>query len=120
MTQPQSSGNLGRRYAEGVLTTKNLLAPLTNLWQVTFAPQDMPQSSYEVWHGAIRGPGGYFLVYLDDSLFGVGENGTINEYVPSIPMFVRPGQIITLNWSIATGTKPQAWLYVRTPEVGRT
>lgn len=90
-------------------------------WVVTFAPAILPTAErFEVWHAAIRGPGGQFLVYIDDLLYGVGQNGSINEYSPSgSAMLVRKGQTITLNWSIATGTAPTAWLYLREPEVGR-
>lgn len=113
-------GYLGFRSAVGALTTRNFLTPGTNLWVVTFPPQSMPSDAdYEIWHGAIRGPGGYFLVYIDDQLFGVGENGLINEYAPPEAMYVRKGQTITLNWSIATGAAPMAWFYLRTPEIGR-
>jgi hypothetical protein len=112
-------GALGFRSAQGLHSTANKFTPGTQLWVVTFAPKDLPVSEFEVYHGSIRGPGGYFLVYLDDALYGVAENGTVSEYAPTIPMYVRPGQTITLNWSINTGVAPQAWLYLRTPEIGR-
>lgn len=112
------AGNLGVRTRLGTLSTANRIA--SGNWVIEFRPQDLPaDSDFEVWHGAIRGPGGYFLVYLDDSLYGVGENGLINEYAPDIAMYVRKGQAITLHWSTATGTAPQAWLYLREPEVGK-
>lgn len=112
---------LGFRTAVGVATTQNKHTPGTSLWVVTFLPQNLPsEAEYECWHGSIRGPGGLFLVYLDDALYGVGENGLINEYAPpGGAMFIRKGQTITLNWSIAAAPAPQAWLYFRTPEVGR-
>lgn len=113
-----SLSNLGSRYAQGALSGLNLVTP--GAWVITFDPAEMvQQSDYEVWHGATRGPGGYFLVYLDDQLFGVGQNGLINEYAPTIPMYVRKGQVITMHWSIATGVAPRAWLYLRIPEVGK-
>jgi len=111
------ASNLGVRSAYGVLSASNLVTP--GAWVVTFPPAVLPASEFECWHGAIRGPGGYFLVYLDDQLYGVGENGLINEYAPPTAMYVRQGQAITLHWSIATGTAPTAWLYFRQPEVGR-
>lgn len=111
-------GDLGNLSAQGVLSTTNRVA--SGGWVITFVPSAMPyDSAFEVWHGAIRGPGGYFLVYIDDKLYGVGENGLINEYAPPVAMYVRKGQTITLHWSIATGTAPMAWLYFRQPEVGR-
>ncbi len=109
--------DLGSRSAVGALSAANKIT--AGGWVVTFRTQDMPQSDYEVWHGAAIGPGGYFLVYLDDTLFGVGENGRINEYAPPQAMYVRAGQSITLHWSIATGTAPQVTFRVREPEVGR-
>ncbi len=106
------------RSAGGVLSAAN--KNVAGGWVVTFRPQDMPNDAdYEVWHGAVRGPGGFFLLYVDDALYGIGENGLINEYAPPTAMFVRKGQTITLNWSIATGAAPQAWLYLRSPEIGR-
>lgn len=104
--------------AVGALSAANRIA--SGNWLVTYTPEMLPRdATFEVWHGAVIGPGGYFRVYLDDALFGVGENGAINEYSPKQPMFVRKGQTITLHWSIATGTAPQCWLYFRQPEVGR-
>lgn len=111
-------GNLGQRSAVGALSQANRVTP--GGWVVTYTPEMMPSDSeFEVWHGMIIGPGGYFLVYIDDAGFGVGENGKINEYSPKTPMFVRKGQTITLNWSISTGAAPVCWLYFRQPEVGR-
>lgn len=112
------SGNLGFRSAEGVISASNYLT--AGCWVVTFTPEEMPaEPEFEIWHGAIRGPGGYFLVYIDNAMFGVGQNGLINEYTPVQPMFIRKGQTVTLNWSISTGNAPRAWLYFRQPEVGR-
>lgn len=113
-------GYLGVRSANGALTTKNLFTPGTSLWQITFKIEQMPQSDYEVFHGAVRGPGGRFLVFIDDNQYGVGQNGGVNEYAPrGAAMYIRPAQVITLNWSIATGSAPKAWLYLREPEIGR-
>lgn len=113
--------NLGHIHGYGALSTANKVTPGTNLWVIQFRPEDMQpnEPKFEVWHGTIRGPGGYALVYIDDKLYGIVENGLINEYAPSIAMLVNKGETITLNWSIATGTRPEAWLYLRTPEVGR-
>jgi hypothetical protein len=76
-----------------------------------------------MWHGAVTGPGGYFLVYLDDYLFGVGANGQINEYSPrGSAMYVRKGQSISFHWSLTPTTgpgAPVATIYLRQPEVGR-
>lgn len=112
--------DLGFARKVGALSASNRVTP--GAWLITFNPQDLPanEPAFEVWHGAIRGPGGYFLVYIDDKLFGVGQNGLINEYSPrGSAMRVRRGEAISLHWSIATGAAPTAWLYLRTPEVGR-
>lgn len=112
------SGNLGDRTATGRLSNTNRVT--AGAWVITYTPEMLPaEAAFEVWHATIRGPGGYFLVYIDDKLYGVGENGLINEYAPAIPMYVRKGQTITFHWSIATGSAPQAWIYLRQPETGR-
>jgi hypothetical protein len=117
MSYPVRS-NLGNRRAVGVASAQNRI--VTNGWVVTFRPADMPlDADYEVWHGSATGPGGYFQVYIDDVLFDVGENGKINAYEPSIPMYVRKGQTISLHWSVTTGTAPVVVLFLRQPEVGR-
>jgi len=113
--------NLGDRSAVGAApTVLNPNRVTTGAWIVTFPPEALPSDSdFEVWHGAVRGPGGYFMVYLDDKLYGVGENGLINEYAPPTAMYVRKGQTITFHWSIPTAPAPQVWIYLREPEVGR-
>jgi len=113
--------NLGDTFAEGIAPTagKPNLYNATG-WVVYFDADTLPAAeSYEVWHGAARGPGGIFLVYIDTKFFDVGENGLINRYEPTQPMFLRKGQIPSFHWSINTGTAPKVWLYFREPEVGR-
>lgn len=114
-------GTLGDRYARGFLGTNQFPNVITTgAWVIRFPVAALPSDAdFEMWHAAVRGPGGYFLVYLDNKLYGVGDNGFINEYAPSIAMLVRKGQEIIFHWSIATGTAPQAWIYLREPEVGR-
>lgn len=109
--------DLGKLPRIGVTSQLNRITP--GGWVVFFRTQDLPTADFEVWHGSARGPGGYALVYLDDALYGVLENGQINEYAPTIAMFVKDGQEISVHWSIATGTAPTVTLYFRTPEVGR-
>jgi hypothetical protein len=114
--------NLGHRTATGRLAVGTLLNRVTaGGWVIEFPPQVLPSDSdYEVWHASIRGPGGYFLVYLDDIQYGVSANGRINEYAPaSSAMYVRKGQAISLHWSIASGAAPNAWIFLREPEVGQ-
>lgn len=115
-------GNLGHRTARGVLASGQIVNRVTpGGWVITFPTQVLPSDiDFEVWHAVIRGPGGYFYTYLDDIAYGVGANGRINEYAPaSSAMLVLKGQAITFHWSIASGVAPTAWIYLRTPEVGR-
>lgn len=111
--------NLGNRDGVATHSAKGFYQPGTTLWVVTFPTQLMPPRDYEVYHGFVRGPGGIFLVYIDDKGYGVAENGSICEYAPTIPMYVKAGQQITMNWSINTGTAPVVTIYLREPEVGR-
>lgn len=112
-------GYLGYRTATG-RTTGVTNKVTSGAWVVTFTPEIFGQGAeeFEIWHGAARGPGGYFLTFIDDTFYGVGENGRINEYTPPIPCFMRRGQTFSLHWSIATGTAPQVTLFLRTPEIG--
>jgi hypothetical protein len=113
---------LGYRSANGVLSTRGKYTPGTNLWVVTFTTQifGMGDADFEIWHGLVRGPGGQFLVYIDEAGYGAGQSGLINEYAPSGgAMYIRKGQEVSLNWSIGTGLAPQVWFYLRQPEVGR-
>lgn len=113
-------GDLGTRGpVEGVLTADNKFGPGTPLWVVTFTPRILSATpDFEVWHASVFGPGGYFLMFRDDSLFSVGQNGLINVYDPNTAMYARDGQTISLHWSIGSGRAPKVWLYLREPEVG--
>lgn len=114
-------GYLATLKETGVLGTAALQNKVTTgAWVVRFSPEKLPRDmDFEVYHGSAIGPGGYALVYLEDDLYGVLENGRYNEYSPnSAAMLVRKGQSISLHWSIATGAAPQVWLYLREPEVG--
>lgn len=114
-------GQLGDVVATGVLSTQQQLTPGTALWVCSFPVEVLPRDAdFEVFHGSATGPGGYFLVYLSDKLYGVGANGSLNEYNPrTAAMYVRKGQTISAVWSIGTGTAPVMRLWLRTPEVGR-
>lgn len=110
-------GDLGSYNSTGVLSPQNKVR--ANCWVVTFTPENMPaESRSEVWHGAVTGPGGYFLVYLGGVFYDVGQNGRLNAYDPNIPMLVKKGQEIQLHWSISTAPAPVCTLYFRQPEVG--
>jgi hypothetical protein len=109
--------DLGPRTKEGVKLTTNKILP--GAWVVTFPAIDMPRDPYEVYHGALTGPGGYAQVYLDETLEDIIENGHISAFDPNIATYVRPGQVITIHWSTASGTAPKVTLKIRTPEAGR-
>ena len=117
--------NLGFRRAVGIAgTAVNQNRIVAGGWIITFRPEDLPGNpAFEMWHAAITGPGGYFLVYLDDYLYGVGGNGSINEYAPGgSAMYIMKGQTVTLHWSLTPATgpgAPVAYIYLREPEVGR-
>ena len=113
------SGNLGDLTAYGIQSTTNKI--VSGGWVVTFPQQSLPSNEeFEMWHAAALGPGGYFRVYLDEKLFGIGENGLFNEYSPKgSAMLIRRGQAISMHWSLTTGTRPQVWIYLRLPEVGK-
>lgn len=108
-------GYLGDAQAVGVLSADNLITP--GAWVVVFTPEIFGKGDidFEVYRGVAEGPGGYFKTYLGGKLYGTGENGRINEYAPTFPMFVRRGQQFTLHWSIATLPAPKVVLYMRTP-----
>ena len=114
--------NLGYRTAKGVLATGTLLNRVTpGGWVATFPAQVLPSDSdFEVYHAAIRGPGGYFLVFIDNTHYGTAFNGRIDEMAPaSAAMYIRKGQEISFHWSIASGQAPIANIFLREPEVGR-
>lgn len=113
--------NLGDRMARGVIPgTASDNIWVAGGWIVTFPADTLPRNpAFEVYHGFVRGPGGTFLVYIDDKGYDVGANGLINAYEPTVPMFVLLGQSIRFYWSISSGRAPQVWLYFREPEVGR-
>jgi hypothetical protein len=116
-----AANNLGTRQALGVLSSANKI--VAGAWVVTFRPNDMPPIEYEIWHGLAIGPGGYFFVYLDDTPYGVGDNGLFNEYAPTKPQKVRPGQTVSVHWStnaaMPAGSKyatPFVVFYLQRPE----
>lgn len=109
-------GQLGKMNKRGFLNQSNKIVP--GAWVVIFTTDILPrEQEYEVYHGSIRGPGGYFVVYVDDEQYSVGQNGLISAYDPNNAMSVLKGQQISFHWSIATGTFPMVWLRFRQPPV---
>lgn len=109
---------LGHRSKVGVLSSNNRIT--ANGWLISFTPRDMPiDADMEMYHATIRGPGGFFLTFLDDIQYGVSSNGKISEYAPTQAMYIRKGQEVSFHWSILTAPAPKVWIYLREPEVGR-
>lgn len=106
--------DLGNRSAYGVKSTDNPEFP--GGWTCTFEPADLPTDQCEVYHIALKGPGGYFYVYIDNAFYSTSPRGDVNEYDPKQAMKIRPGQTIYFYWNNAIGTiQPQVWIYLRTP-----
>lgn len=105
---------LGQRTGNGALSASNRY--VAGCWTIEFRSDDMAYpGDFEIFHIALRGPGGSFLVYIDDSFYSASDRGDINEYDPKWPMFVRRGQSIYFYWNISSGSAPTVWLYAREP-----
>lgn len=117
MSQPDESGYLGSRIAKTVVhSAQNLNTP--GGWLSTWDP--LAPIEVEVFHIAMKGPAGSFDVYIDDSFYTTDTRSDRNEYDPSQPMPVRPGQIVSFHFSATAAPAPQVWLYLRQPQTGRT
>lgn len=112
--------DLGDRPATGVAPTLAQPNPYVSTgWVVAFPANILPQIEIcEVYHGSVIGPGGQFVVYIDDKFYGIGQNGYLNEYDPTWPMRIRRGQSVYLYWSIATAPAPKVVLWLRELPIG--
>lgn len=108
-------GNLGSRPATGKLDRNNPLG--TNFWTVTFDPPKLAiQIPFEVYHIAISGPtGSSFQLYIDSAFYSNVARGDINDWDPSQPMHMRPGQTIYFYWNTGSGTAPMVSIFCREP-----
>jgi hypothetical protein len=113
VTEPTPGGYLGSRSAIGILSADNRY--VAGSWVVTFPAQDLPPIAFVVYHIAMRGPRGGFLVYVGDDFYSTDSRSDLNEYDPKQPMFVRPGQGITFHFKSAAAPAPTVWLYLREP-----
>jgi hypothetical protein len=105
--------SLGSRNAVGFLDPANVNG--AGNWTVRFRPDDLNiPGEFEVYHISLRGPGGFFDVYIDDAFYSTAIRGDRNEYDPTQPMILREGQTVYFYWTIATGTAPKVWVYCRT------
>lgn len=117
----QSHGYLGHAYADGV--AGSVMFPnaiFVNAWVCRFTVAKLPaDADFEVHRAALRGPGGYVLMYVNDKLVSVCDNGRMAVFSPKQALFVCKGEEITLHWSVTTAPAPRVWLYMRQPEIGR-
>jgi hypothetical protein len=104
---------LGPRAQTGKADPANLIA--AGNWTVTWAPKDLnfmvPLA--EVFHIAVNGPGGYFLVYINEDFWDTSSYGGQNSWDPSEPMLIRPGDTVSFYWSTSSGTAPQVTMWLR-------
>jgi len=108
------SGYLGVRQASGEIGPAN--RNVAGAYVVTFSPDNFGvPDDFEIFHIAIKGPGGNFEVWIDETFYSTTDRGDINEYDPKWAMPVRRGQSVTFHWSLATGTAPQVWMFLRRP-----
>jgi hypothetical protein len=75
----------------------------------------MPPEAYDIYHIALRGPRGGFLVYIDDAFYSTSSRSDLNEYDPKQVMHMRPGQTVTFHFRSATAPAQDVWLYLKRP-----
>lgn len=111
---------LGSRQATGYSDTSGQNPFGSGYWTARFRVEELPPEDFEMFHAAVRGPGGYFLVYIDTAFYSTADRGDINEFDPQQAMYVRRGQELFFYWSVPSsqGSAPQVWIYLRTPEIG--
>lgn len=87
-------------------------------WTVAFTPDvlncNVPY--FEVCHIVITGAtGSTFSVYIDLHQWGAAQNGQINEWDPSVPITMMPGQTLYFYWSdpVTDNTPPTVQLWLR-------
>lgn len=90
----------------------------TGNWTVTFDPDDMNCSIpiFEVSHMVIKGAANStFTVYVDLHQWSAAQNGQINEWDPSVPLQLFPGQFLYFFWSDPTtdNTPPSVEIWLR-------
>lgn len=113
MSQPSPGGYLGNRAATGVLSASNKY--VAGSWVVTFRTQDMPPIDCVVYHIALTGPAGGFLVYVGENFYSAADRSDLNEYDPKQPMFVRRGEDVSFHFFSPDAPAPRVWLYLREP-----
>jgi hypothetical protein len=84
-------------------------------WVATFLGKDLWPEPVEIYHIALRGPGGGFLVYIDDKFYSNHGRSDINEYDPNNAMYLRPGQTVTFEFKSAAAPAPTVNIFARRP-----
>jgi hypothetical protein len=104
---------LGPREQNGAADPLNKIA--AGSWTASFAPKDLNFSVplAEVYHITVNGPGGYFLVYINEDFWDAASYGGVNSWDPSEPMLIRPGDTVYFYWSVSGGTAPQVTIWLR-------
>jgi hypothetical protein len=104
---------LGPREQMGAPDPQNKIA--AGNWTASFSPGFLQFSSpvAEVYHIAVNGPGGYFLIYINEDFWDCASYGGVNSWDPSEPMLIRPGDTVYFFWSISSGTAPQVTMWLR-------
>lgn len=104
---------LGPRAQTGIADPQNMLA--AGNWTVTFAPKSLQFSMplAEVYHIAVKGPGGFFEVFINEDFWDTSDFGGNNSWDPAQPMLIRPGDTVFFFWSLSGGTAPQVTLWLR-------
>jgi hypothetical protein len=113
MSQPTPGGYLGSRSTTGVLSADNKY--VAGSWVVTFPTQDLPPIDCVVYHIALTGPTGGFMVFVAENFYSAADRSDLNEYDPKQPMFVRRGESVSFHFKSAATPQPKVWLYLRQP-----
>jgi len=117
MPNSGGTGYLGYRGASTVAkSASNRIA--AGSWVATFLPADLYQEDYEIYHISVKGPAGFFDVYLDDTFYSTAVRSDRNEYDPKNPIYVRRGQTITFHFSSSSNPAPTVNIFARQPQQG--
>jgi hypothetical protein len=109
-----AQGHLGNRSKTGVLSADNKY--VTGSWLVLFTAEDLYPINVEIYHIALRGPRGGFLVYIDDTFYSLDSRSDFNEYDPKQVMYVRRGQTVSFHFRSALGAAPVVNIFARQPQ----
>lgn len=105
--------SLGKRKKTGAIDNQNPVK--AGGWTIVFDPAFLGiQVPFEVYHAAVRGPAGsQFEVWIDDTFYSASIRGDRNEWDPSQPMHVTPGETIFFYYNTANGPAPTVAIFCR-------